>query len=121
MSYNFSQLLVSKLINECEKQSNPKVTLLRQLITDAQFVVPCTVDDNKILFDVTVMAVLVSKKPLSLNEKNVDLADKTLLPDIFPLSPTVSIPTTNFYEWKEFFRKFMIYMNFQARDINIFF
>lgn len=93
------------MLNHCERLAGRMITSSRKIVNNAYFVVPVEKEGDFIQFEHRVETLITSRKPLK--HVNVeDNAEKSLLPNIFPLKHTVSIPQTNIYEKKHIYREY---------------
>lgn len=92
---------------ECEKLAGPAYLTNRFVINNARFVVPFEKNNLLYQFDLNAETAIMSTDPLSL-ERNEDSGDfeNNKLPNIFPMTCNISIPTTNFYKLANIYRKF---------------
>lgn len=103
-SSHFSRYITDKLLQYCEKLTDPSITSQRKILNDALFVVPFESDGNLIQFKKTAETIVVSKQAIKPIE-NISNAE-TELPDIYPLSSNISLDTDNIYQNKHIYRKF---------------
>lgn len=97
------KLLLSKLVFEVEKLSGRSTTSFRKIVNDVEFVVPFEKDDDKISIGIHADTFITSKKPILLDESNP--SSNAELPNLFPIKHTISLPTTNIYNLRNFYRK----------------
>ncbi|XP_055641492.1 39S ribosomal protein L37, mitochondrial [Toxorhynchites rutilus septentrionalis] len=94
-----NRLLLSKFVTHCERLAGQSVTSTRKVIANTRFLVPMTKDLDRIQLSLKVDTLVTSAAPITPLDKSIYRPQDQSLPDIFPLNQTVSIPTTNFYEW----------------------
>jgi hypothetical protein len=110
-AFLFSRLLIAKLINHCERLAGVAVTKNRKVLTNAFFVVPVEKEGDLIQFEVNADTFMSAKTPITPFSKVEDVE----LPNIFPIKPTISIPTENIYKQQRIYRKIddqLLFYNF---------
>jgi hypothetical protein len=98
-------LLSTRLLNHCERFYGHAVAADRKIISDAFFVAPFERDGQQVQLELTTETFMSSRKPIAPIKVQVQ-PEKDVIPDIFPLKPTVSIPQVNFYEKQNVYREF---------------
>lgn len=97
-------MLLSKLVFETEKLAGRSTTSSRKIVNDVAFAVPFEKDGDHIRIDIRADTFITSKKPIQLDVSNSSPANAEL-PKLFPLKHTISMPTTNIYNFNDFYRK----------------
>lgn len=92
--------MLSKFITHCERLVGQSITSTRKVIANTRFLVPITKELERIQLSLKVDTFVSSTAPITPLDKSIYRPQDRSLPDIFPLKETVSIPTTNFYEWQ---------------------
>lgn len=104
----FSRLIVSKLILECERLAGKSVASNRKVVNDALFVVPIEKDGDLLQIEIHADTFLTSKKPIA--AVNTTPNTENVLPDIFPMKYTISMPQENIYQLRNIFREYHYYV-----------
>ncbi|XP_058452028.1 large ribosomal subunit protein mL37 [Malaya genurostris] len=94
-----NRLLLSKLLIHCERFAGKTVTSTRKIIENVNFIVPVTKHLDRIQFSLKADTFMTSTGPITPLDSAVYRPQDQNLPDLFPVKETVTIPTTNFYEW----------------------
>jgi hypothetical protein len=100
-----------RLLLHCERFAGHLITKDRKIINDAFFVVPIEKEGDLIQFEVLAETFVTSKKPtvpVSFRSGSEDM----VIPSIFPLKHTVSIPTLNLYQKRNIYRKLFFFSFF---------
>lgn len=101
-------LLSTRFLNHCERYQGHTVSQDRKRVNNAFFIANFQKDGEHVQFELTAETFMTSKK--SIQPFNVKLsAEDDVLPEIFPITPTVSIPKLHFYEEKSVYREFDIF------------
>lgn len=101
-----NMLMSTRLLNHCERIHGPTVAADRKTISDAFFVAPFEKDGDKVQLELTAETFMSSRKPISpVNMKTTP--EQQVLPVIFPLKQTVSIPKVHFFKEQSAYRKFV--------------
>ncbi|XP_062555418.1 large ribosomal subunit protein mL37 [Armigeres subalbatus] len=95
-----NRLILSKLVTHCERFVGQEITSNRKVIANTHFIVPITKELDRIQFSLRVDSFITSSTPIKPLDSSVYRPQDQSLPEIFPIKETVSIPTTNFYEWQ---------------------
>lgn len=95
-----NRLLLSKLLTHCERFVGKSVCTTRKIVANVRFMVPITKDLDRLQFNIKADTFLISSSPIKPLDNSVYRPQDLTIPDIFPLKETVTIPTTNFYEWQ---------------------
>lgn len=98
-----SLLLATRLLNHCERFQGHILAAERRTVNDSFFAASVENQGELIQFEVTGETFMTSKKPLS--SFRMEAESEQVIPDIFPLKNTVSIPKTYFYEKRNIYRK----------------
>lgn len=101
----FSRLLITKALMECEKLAGRSTTSMKKIVSNAHFVVPFKKDESCIQFEITAETFLTAKKPIPAIMDTNALAANVELPDLSPLSFTISMPKENIYNFRDVYRK----------------
>lgn len=96
-----NRLLISKLIFESEKLAGKSINTQRKIVNNADFMFTMDKNGHKIQFDLGVETLITSKKGIGA----VDKVDG-VIPELFPIHETISIPKRNIYDNKDYFREF---------------
>jgi large subunit ribosomal protein L37 len=96
-------LTVTRFLNHCERFAGKDLANGRKIVNNSLFVTPWRKNGEHIQFELHANAFMVSNKPLA---PAMLRHDDTDLPNIFPLKETISMPTTNIYDPKCFYRKY---------------
>ncbi|XP_053698104.1 39S ribosomal protein L37, mitochondrial [Sabethes cyaneus] len=94
-----NRLLLSKLLTHCERFAGKAVSSTKKIVTNTRFTVPVTKDLDRIQFTLKADSFLISSEPIKPLDNSLYRPQDLTIPDLFPLKETVTIPTTNFYEW----------------------
>lgn len=78
-------------------------------MNDIGFAVPFEKEGDRIRIDIHADTFITSKKPIQLDESNTEQTSGRELPKLFPLKHTISMPTTNMYDVKNFYRKSLLF------------
>lgn len=101
---NFSLLLSTRFLNHCERFQGHIRSQDRKRVNDAFFIAPFKSLDEHVQLEVTAETFMTSRKPIQ--PFNIKLSSEDdVLPDIFPIKPTISIPQFNFYNETCVYRK----------------
>ena len=98
-------LLSHRFLNHCERFQGHIKTADRKVINNAFFVAPFEKNGYKIQLEITAETLVTSKKPI--NPFSIQTGNEDSLPEIFPVSPTASIPKVHFYNERLVYRKFL--------------
>lgn len=99
--------MISKLLNQIETSVEPSLVKQRYLADNLYFQFPFEHNGNLVQFQLLGDSVLLSEKPLSpITSGN---GNETALPNIHPISPTVTLNKTNTYTIENLYRKFDIF------------
>lgn len=103
MKVIFSRLLINKLLSECEKLSGKSASSRRRLVDEANFKVTVPKVNDLLQFEVTADKFITSTRPIEqLKAKSNDV-----LPDLYPMKCTISLPKKNIYTTETFYRKIL--------------
>lgn len=97
-----NRLLISKLIFESEKLAGKSVNSQRKIVNNADFMFTMNKNGKKIQFDLGVETFITSKKAIGAIKEKLD-GD---IQELFPIHETISIPQTNIYLEKDYYREF---------------
>lgn len=86
--YFFSSLMASRLINHCERYFGHTESLKKRVVNDVRFMVPIVRNGDDIQLNLKAETFIASKKPIEPFNVSVNIS----VPDISPLSQTISIP-----------------------------
>lgn len=95
-----NRLLLSKLVTHCERFAGQPITLNRKVIANTRCIVPITKELDRIQFSLKVDSMICAPSPITPLDSNIYRPQDQSLPDIFPVKETVTIPTTQFYQWQ---------------------
>ncbi|XP_055524558.1 39S ribosomal protein L37, mitochondrial [Wyeomyia smithii] len=95
-----NRLLLSKLVTHCERFLGNSVSSTKRIVANTRFVVPITKDLDRIELNLKADTFLISAAPIKPLDNSVYRPQDLPIPDLFPVKETVTIPTTNFYEWQ---------------------
>lgn len=99
----FSQLIVSKILQECDRLSG-ETFLDRKILSDSRVVLPFTKDGLRYQFDFTIENFVASKSPIA-PIASVSSLEDLQLPDIYPMKCNISVPVSNLYKRELVYRK----------------
>lgn len=98
----FSQLLVTKLIQECESMSPRSLVNEKIILEDAFYFVPIMKEGEQILLEMSAEQVLMSKRPLSRITK--ETANDIALPELHPIHHLNTLVPENIYKFEDLYR-----------------
>lgn len=87
----------------CDRLSSPTTSSSRRSINNADFVVPLGINDDLVQFEMSTDNLIASKNPI---KSFGDSVNDVTVPNMTPLKSTISIPTSNFYNKLNHYRKF---------------
>uniref|UniRef100_U5EPB1 Large ribosomal subunit protein mL37 n=1 Tax=Corethrella appendiculata TaxID=1370023 RepID=U5EPB1_9DIPT len=96
-----NRLIISRLINHCERLVSRSILNERKIIQNAFFVLPLVKDENLIQLELHADTFMTSSRPLK--PVTEDRMKDSLLPNIFPLKDTITIPMQNIYEIRDIY------------------
>lgn len=105
-SIHFSRYITDKLIQYCEKLSNPTISSERKPLENARFVVPFEKDGNHFQFDKTAETFILSKKPIAAID-GAPTFESDEVPDLSPLSSNIGIDKENIYKIENVYREYL--------------
>lgn len=100
-----NQLIISKLIHNCEKLAGRTTTTARKIVNDAYFIVPYQKDGDVIQMEINAETLITSKKAIQPFDDPFETDDSDI-PSLFPLKHTITLPPSNIYRNRSVFREF---------------
>lgn len=97
--------MATRLINHCERFFGHTESKKKRVINDVKFMVPIVKNRDDIQFSLKAETFITSKKPIE--PFSISGNANITVPDISPLSQSISIPFEENVERKCFYRKFI--------------
>lgn len=104
MLCSFRKLLLLNILQLIETNSDLEVSKERRCIDEMLFSYNFEVDEKLVQFELKGDTILFSNRPL--NEITNETGINVLLPDISPITATVSLTEENIYEVRDIYRKY---------------
>lgn len=97
--------MATRLINHCERFFGHTESLKKRVINDVKFMVPIVKNSDDIQFNLKVETFIATKKPIE--PFSISGTTDITVPDISPLSQSISIPFEENVERKCSYREFI--------------